>query len=133
MIIITPHNHITKYFKLKEVMCPCCCELIMDSLFYRHMKLLDVVREELGCQITINSGHRCIKHNREVGGAKCSMHLKFATDIRPSDGGKDKLDYLRDIVPSYFTGVGQYWSFVHVDLREHSYTWDNRNERAIKR
>lgn len=126
MILITDNSMVTKHFMFKELMCPCCGKILLSDLFYRHMKLLEIVRREVGFPITINSGFRCEKHNRRVGGAKRSMHLLFATDIRPSDADPDKLDILDEVSKEFFTGCGRYGTFIHRDLRKRPYTWDNR-------
>ena len=38
-------------------------------------KILNAVREELGIEISINSGCRCKSHNAAIGGADRSAHL----------------------------------------------------------
>ena len=45
----------------------------MDTIF---LKLLDKVREEAGCRVDVNSGFRCLKHNKEIGGVEHSWHTK---------------------------------------------------------
>ncbi len=53
------------------------------------IKVLDVIREELGEPIIVNSGFRCPELNNAVGGSKTSWHLKgMAVDIRCSDNLK---------------------------------------------
>ena len=43
---------------------------------------LQVLRDFLGVPITINSGFRTISHNKKIGGAKNSYHLRaLAADI----------------------------------------------------
>ena len=52
-------------------------------------EVLDPARERLGKPIIVNSGYRCAKHNREVGGATNSQHMKGeAADIRCDDNKK---------------------------------------------
>lgn len=136
MLIITPKVRLTEHFKYTEsnIACPCCGELQLSDLFFRHMKRLELLRIKAGFPITVNSGHRCEKHNRKVGGAKKSMHLLFATDIRASDGDLEKLKILLELVIEYgFNGIGLYWSFIHIDLRQRPYYWDNQKSNAVKR
>jgi uncharacterized protein YcbK (DUF882 family) len=97
---------------------------MQDDLFEMHMALLDYMRGELGFPIAINSGHRCAKHNKEVGGKPESMHLKFATDVRPADNDKEKLVLMQDNARKFgFRGVGKYDTFVHLDLRDAPAGW----------
>lgn len=50
--------------------------------------VLDPLREAYGKPITVNSGYRCEKLNKQVGGAKTSDHMKgMAADIT---GGSPK-------------------------------------------
>ena len=43
---------------------------------------LQVLRDDLGAPITIRSGYRTISHNKKIGGAKNSYHLRaLAADI----------------------------------------------------
>ena len=138
-LLITPESFVTEHFQVKELMCPCCGKILLSDIFCQHMRIMELIRVEAGFPITINSGCRCEKHNRSVGGALRtakrlgSWHLIFATDFRPSDGDPEKLGILMAIAPKYFTGIGKYWSFIHGDLRPHPYTWDNRTARAVKR
>ena len=37
--------------------------------------VLDPARERYGGPVMVNSGYRCAKHNREVGGVSASQHL----------------------------------------------------------
>lgn len=54
--------------------------------------LLQPLRNAYGKGIKINSGFRCDKVNRAVGGAKTSSHMYgFAADIKPVDGNMKAL------------------------------------------
>jgi len=130
---ITPHF----FYDEPNILCPCCGELIINDLFLRTMFRIEKVRVAVGFPLVFNSGHRCEKHNRKVGGAKRSMHLSFAADLRPEDK-KNFPDFCNAIKlmnhdHKLFNGVGWYWSFVHLDCRTTPYTWDNRKSGAIKR
>lgn len=122
--LITPH------FSFSELVCPCCGELIEDDLFTRHMDKLEEMRELAGFRIVVNSGHRCEKHNLEVGGSLDSMHMRFATDIRPESRDSHELRILyRIALQQKWGGIGVYDSWVHVDLREQLARWNNATER----
>lgn len=72
-----------EYFTPKEFICPCCSGgLISAQLVYA----LDILRMAWAAPIRVNSGYRCEKHNREVGGVPPSRHLLgLAADIAPVD------------------------------------------------
>ena len=81
-----------KWFKEKEFVCRCCGELppfAKENTVALVHEVLDPARERLGKPIIVNSGYRCAKHNREVGGATNSQHMKGeAADIRCDDNKK---------------------------------------------
>ena len=80
-----------KYFSLNEFRCKCCKELPADAwMNTEHLvnNVLDPVRAAFGKPIKVNSGYRCEKHNKEVGGAKNSQHvLGQAADIAAEHSG----------------------------------------------
>ena len=73
-----------KYFKPEEFRCPCCGggEPAQTLVLW-----LDLFRAAWGGPVYVNSGFRCEKHNKVVGGAEKSRHLLgCAADIRCKDG-----------------------------------------------
>jgi len=72
-----------EFFRPEEFICPCChAGQIAASLAY----FLDELRRAWNMPIIVNSGWRCARHNREVGGAERSRHLiGCAADIKPND------------------------------------------------
>lgn len=119
-----PNYYVTEHFLYSDFICPCCDTLRIVPGFYRHTTLLERMRQELGFPIAINSGYRCEKHNREVGGAARSWHLLFATDVHPEDGSPEKLTALHELAEAYgFGGIGQYDAFIHLDLRPEPVRW----------
>ena len=80
----------------------------MDSLF---IKRLDELREKVG-PIQINSGFRCLTHNKNVGGHKNSWHTKgTASDCVPLDV---PLKTLKSEAHKLFDEVLEYPTFIHV-------------------
>ena len=76
-------EYITKNFKTAEFACPCCDAVKMDIYF---VKTLQLLRDEYGSPMRINSGFRCEKHNKKVGGSDSSSHLwGMASDISVTD------------------------------------------------
>ena len=90
-------ENITEHFTKREMACKCGC----DKIEYDPKLLvkLEIVRYMLGgVPIIINSGYRCVKHNKDVGGVPDSQHLKGkAADIR-INGNMEELYYFLDIV-----------------------------------
>ena len=110
--------HITENFNLKEFQCTCCKRVMLDPELVGRLQMM---RDELGAAITVNSGYRCAAHNRDVGGAKDSQHLYGkAADITAKD-----LPRLALLAEEYFSnqGLGLYKNYVHVDVRGSRAWW----------
>lgn len=77
-----------KWFKMKEFECHCGCRMpdsARANIAALVEQVLDPARERLGRPVRVNSGYRCAKHNREVGGVSASQHLRGeAADIAPA-------------------------------------------------
>lgn len=68
-----------RHFSVEELACPCCGELRMDDEF---MRMISHLRMILKFPFPVTSGYRCPEHNRAVGGAPDSPHLRGrAVDI----------------------------------------------------
>ena len=119
-----PNCYVTGHFLYSDFICPCCDTLKITPGFYSHLRLLERMRTELGFPIAVNSGHRCERHNREVGGVAESWHLLFATDVRPADGDPAKLAAMYEAAERLgFGGIGRYERFIHLDLRPRKARW----------
>ena len=110
-----------------------------DDRFYRHMQLLQELRDWWQAPIAINSGFRSATHNEAIGGAETSQHMIFATDLSPNlrgvrvahtpppDRQREAIALLADQADLVgFDGIGLYDTFVHLDLRGSTARWDNR-------
>lgn len=125
-----------KYFKMKEFECRDGCVMpasARDNIVALVENVLDPARERLGMPIRVNSGYRCAKHNRKVGGGAASQHLLGeAADVVPvnSEKGKVKseLERLVRIIKEQgaFDQLIVYPTFVHV-----SYKRIGRNRKQI--
>ncbi len=63
---------------MKEFECRDGCEMpasARENIEALVREVLDPARERLGKPIRVNSGYRCAKHNREVGGVRNSQHM----------------------------------------------------------
>lgn len=75
-----------KHFSMKELECKCGkCQMppeVSDNLNALVERVLDPLRERYGKPIYVNSGYRCLNHNKAVGGVANSQHCKGqAADI----------------------------------------------------
>tara|TARA_R110002020_G_scaffold3108_1_gene14197 strand:+ start:1755 stop:2156 length:402 start_codon:yes stop_codon:yes gene_type:complete len=120
--VVIGDTNITEHFQLKELWSPDNQEIQLNSLFHEHMELLEKMRTDYGIRMSVNSGHRSLAHNSEVGGAANSMHLRFATDITPIVADVDlrkNLSILNDMAEEMgFQGIGRYNTFIHLDRRD---------------
>lgn len=86
--------------------------------------ILQNIRDHFGKAVTINSGYRTPAHNKKVGGATNSYHIKgMAADIVVS--GVKPAEVAKYAESIGVRGVGKYTTFVHVDTRPTKYYWDN--------
>jgi uncharacterized protein YcbK (DUF882 family) len=123
---------ISEHFNLSDFACKCCGELIVNDLLEEFIDRLEVARCCFKFQIHVNCGHRCVKHNKEVGGTADSMHLQIAGDFTPLVGNneRDKKHLLKRwydcLAEAGFTGLGIYYkkNFVHADLGKER-RWDD--------
>jgi len=92
----------------------------------RHLAwTLQLIREEYGKPIRVNSGYRSPEYNKEIGGASKSQHMEArAADLAPWSGRDDDLaDLMHAIERLVITGkipdggIGTYRTFVHYDMR----------------
>lgn len=117
------HDH----FSRKEFTCHCGCGF--DTVDAELLYVLIGLRGQFNAAININSGARCIKHNKFVGGKKSSQHLLGrAADIDVYQIHPDIVaDHLESIYPGKY-GIGRYNGFTHIDTRAYQARWDERRK-----
>ena len=119
-----------KWFKEKEFACKCCGQLpplARENVKALVREVLDPVREKLGMPIVVNSGYRCEKHNKDVGGVRNSQHLRGeAADIHCQDNERLKQLIIEN---GKFDQLITYPSFLHVSYKR---TGGNRHQRLKK-
>jgi len=113
----------SEYFSAEELACRSTGQIFIhdDSL-----NKLEALRQMLGKPMIVNSAYRSPEHNKKVGGAKESMHLKGkAFDISMSN--HDPAHFERCARQCGFTGFGFYpgSNFIHIDTGT-SRTWGKR-------
>ena len=114
---------ISKNFDKSEFVCKGGC-----GKYNLNPVLLDALqrlRDYIGYPIYINSGCRCEKHNKAVGGVKNSLHVRGkAADIRVDELSPQELaKSAMEIKEFRDGGIGIYTNFVHVDVRGRKSRW----------
>ena len=108
-------------FNLKEFECKCgkCKNTIIDA---KLISSLQIMRDHFKKPIIINSGYRCTKHNKAVGGVTNSQHTKGkAADIVVKGvAPRDVAAYAASIG---IKGIGVYKTFTHIDTRDKQAYW----------
>ena len=111
---------INQYFNRKEFACSCGCGF--DAVDKVLLDVLTTVREHFNTPVTITSGCRCESHNKKIGGAKKSYHVRGkAADIKVRGFHAEEVyNFISQQCPSHF-GVILYPSWVHIDVRDMKY------------
>lgn len=79
-------------------------------------QVLEPVRERLGKPIMVNSGYRCLVHNKAVGGVANSQHMKGeAADIRIGEGLERLVKIIKE--NGKWDQMIIYPSFIHVSWK----------------
>lgn len=89
-----------------------------DKMSEKLLKMLDEVRHIAGVPMVITSGYRDPEHNRRVGGARNSAHLRgTAVDVRVHDG-RSRYLLLAAATQVGFHRIGIGNTFIHLDVDE---------------
>ena len=108
----------TSNFKASEFACKCCGE---NKIVQDVIDMAQIIRDELGVPVRVNSGYRCTKHNKNVGGVKNSKHtLGHAADLSCSLGAKAMFEAIQKLqkegrLPMLGYCI-RYATFCHVDI-----------------
>ena len=110
------NEKIGQHFKVREFACKDGSQIVFVDDYL--VSILDILRNQVGKPVYINSGYRTPARNKAVGGAKYSYHMRgMAADIRV-DGisAKELANKLNEIIPNE-CGIIVYSSWVHFDVR----------------
>ena len=110
---VKPNRYVTPHFKLSELACPCCGLFNMGR---EVLRFLEDVRSSFDRDMIVNSGVRCEKHNKKVGGKPDSNHLRGeAVDIK-CDNSFLRAKLIRAAIKHGVQGIGVYQTFIHLDV-----------------
>ena len=108
---------LTDHFTKEEFYCQCGCGngdiVISENLVFQ----LECVRIHYGKPMRINSGIRCLSHNRKIGSRDTSSHIKgLAVDISCGDM-RTRLELVKRLLrDGEFERIGFHKDFIHVDV-----------------
>jgi len=123
-------EQLTKNFTKKEFDSKCGREM-PENVLENIKKLAEnvqIIRDEIGKPIKINSGYRSPEHNKKIGGVSNSQHvLGCASDLSVNGmTSKDLHKVILKLIKEgkiHNGGVGLYPSFVHYDIRKNPARW----------
>lgn len=113
---------ISEHFDSKEFECRCGCGF--KEVSKELLLVLETLRSHFNKPVHINSGCRCDKHNKEVGGVPEGPHTKgIAADIVViGEREEDVVSYLESLYPNKY-GIGRYEGRTHIDVRSKKARW----------
>lgn len=114
------NEKIGQHFKVREFACKDGSQVVFIDDYL--ISILDVLRNQIGKPIHINSGYRTPEWNAKCEGAKYSYHMRgMAADIRVNGiSPKELANILNKIVPNE-CGIIVYKSWIHFDVRQSKY------------
>jgi len=105
------------YFKLEEFQCK-CGECAMGEPSPDLVARLDALRDMLRRPVIINSGIRCQKANRKVGGVSSSAHLTGEAADLACATSRERWLMVNAALKCGFRRLGMGKTFVHVDVSQ---------------
>ena len=109
------NEKISEHFKVREFRCKDGSEIIFVDDYM--VQILEMLRKKIEKPIIITSGYRTPEHNKKVGGAKYSYHMRgMAVDIKVKEVPPIKVANILDRLVDG-CGIIVYESWVHFDVR----------------
>ena len=122
-------KRLTKNFLRSEFTCKCGCGFNVIKLEF--VRRLQMIRTLIRRPLTVVSGCRCVKHNRYVGGATKSRHLRgIAVDVKATGLTPKQIASIARSLG--FGGIGIGKTFVHLDFRGTPCEWNYLTKRKSK-
>ncbi len=113
-------------FHQGELACPCCGRY---SIAEEALIKLQALRYLFGFPLSISSGFRCKKHNKQTGGSAKSKHLLgIAFDIKTTGMSPDRKHKFVMLGSQIFNGVGVYDKHIHLDSRKTPSFWVGKSK-----
>ena len=114
------NKKVGQHFKVREFACKDGSQVVFIDSYL--VAILDILRNQVGKPVIINSGYRTPTRNKAVGGAKYSYHMRgMAADIRVEGmTAKEIANKLNKITPNE-CGIIVYNTWVHIDTRTKKY------------
>ena len=114
------NEKVGQHFKVKEFACKDESQVVFIDSYL--VSILDILRNQVGKPVYINSGYRTPTRNKAVDGAKYSYHMRgMAADIRINGmTAKEIANKLNAIIPDE-CGIIVYSTWVHIDTRTKKY------------
>jgi uncharacterized protein YcbK (DUF882 family) len=114
------NKKLSNNFKVREFACKDGSDKVLIDTDL--VNLLQKIRDYFNKPVKINSGYRTETHNKKVGGATNSYHLKGqASDIH--------IEGINPVLVALYAerlnagGIGVYPNFIHVDTRKNKTRW----------
>lgn len=132
-VVVSENENTTKtlweeieHFTREEFKCKCGkCGGFPVEPSKELVSILEKIRKYFGKPVIVNSGIRCATHNKNVGGASMSQHLKgTAADILVKGIEPERVaKYAETLLPKS-GGIGRYKTFTHIDVRSVKSRWN---------
>lgn len=120
-------KQLSPHFLLSEFRCKCAaCAGLLPSFIDPHLVgMLEAVRQHFGRPVHINSGFRCLPHNRAVGSNEYSQHVvgRAADIVVERVDPATVAEFCEKVAVKNRGGVGRYTTFCHVDARGKRARW----------
>lgn len=110
--LVEDNLRLSENFRAGEFRCKCgrCKKALIDDVLVAQ---LQAIRNHFGRSVNINSGYRCVSHNKAVGGDPNSSHMKgMAADIVVA--GVKPVEVAQFAESMGIVRIGCYSDFVHI-------------------
>lgn len=115
----TKGGDLSEHFYRREFACKCGCG--KDDVDPKLVQLCETIRQAAGVPVRVNSGCRCEKHNKKVGGTANSYHTQGkAADLSCGIGAMSLYELIQGLYAAgKLPGLEyclRYPTFVHIDI-----------------